>query len=175
MGSNRTMHVWRMSVAVTFSIALAGTGCEQSALPDPQFAVRVESECPEPTNESYFFTAESVYLKSDRLIGSWPSLQLTAMREPSLRCGEMPDSYRLLWLHSFSNWPPTMVRFTRDGERWKVIAVRLSSTSPRTEAERRDHLLTPGQADRMLGAISDFGFWRQHGFSSNPDVMDGAM
>ncbi len=26
---------------------------------------------------------------------------------------------------SFSNWAPTMVRFTRDGERWKVVGVRL--------------------------------------------------
>src|SRR5258707_910319 len=121
----------RWSVAAL--LLVAGVACSQPELPEVWNGVRAADQC-EGGPESHYFPADIFHALPKSQPGdrwSWtrgPSLILDAMHEPPLSCGAQPDSYRFLWIHSFSNWPPTMVRVSQNGEAWEVTAVQLAGS-----------------------------------------------
>jgi hypothetical protein len=104
------------------------------------------------------------------------------MREPPLACGTQPESYRLLWMHSFSetprdgvsHYPPTMVRFSKMPDGWRATAVRLAGSINRQEIYRHERMLTPDDGQELLRAIDTFGLWSRHDFAFDARVFDGA-
>ena len=104
------------------------------------------------------------------------------MHEPSLSCGAEPDSYRILWVHSFSSWPPkgskwppTMVRISKSSVAWVVTAVQLAGSVNRKETARHERALTEDESREMLAVVSGFGLWNRRDFAQVDGVMDGAL
>ena len=80
------------------------------------------------------------------------------MREPPLSCGVQLESYRILWIQSFSEsppnaiskWPPTMVRISKSNAAWVVTGVQLAGSVNRKEIERRERTLIEAESLEML-------------------------
>src|SRR5215831_4673745 len=90
-------------------VALSAVGCTQrpSALPEPAIAIHAMSVC-EGTLQSRYFPESAVRWLPQPSFGrnlDYAAQILDAMHESSFACGDVPESYRVLWLHSFSGWP----------------------------------------------------------------------
>jgi len=107
-----------------------------------------------------------------------PALLLDAMHEPSLACGEIQESYRVLWDHSFSStgaYPPTTIRISRAAQGWTATAVKLSGSVHRGERERRVRALTARDIETMRDAIEAFQLWSRPDYVNHVGVDDGAL
>src|SRR5262249_29408612 len=125
-------------------IAVSSLGCKESIgpLPEPALAIHAVAVC-EGTPESRYFPESAVRWLRREASGGPAAIAariLEAMREPSFACSDVPESYRVLWLHSFSSWPhdrsefpPTMMRMSKGPQGWTATAVRLASSFNRTE------------------------------------------
>jgi hypothetical protein len=98
---------------------------------------------------------------------------LDAMREPSLSCGDEPDSYRILWRHSFTSWGAAMVRMSRSKDSWVMTAVQFGDSRKRNEVLRRSRILSEEEARSVSAAVNEFELWTRKDFSRNPNVDDG--
>jgi hypothetical protein len=175
----------RYGLAAGFLI-LTAVACVEPDLPEISNAVQVTPRC-EDTAEGSYLPAEMFRLlpKLPSPSGDWtrgPSQILEAMHEPQLSCGVHPDSYRVLWLHSFSNWPPTrsawpptVVRASQSNGRWTLTAVQLAGSVNQEEVLRRERLLSQAESQEMSVAVGRFNLWTRQDFSWNRDANDGAM
>jgi hypothetical protein len=172
-------------LAASFLI-LTAVACAQLELPEISNAVRVAPRCEGTAESSHLPAAMFRSLPNLQSAGfEWtrgPSEILEAMHEPALSCGVQADSYRILWLHSFSNWPttrsawpPTVVRASRNNGRWKLIAVQLAGSVNREVVLRRERVLSEVESEEILGAVSRFMLWSRQDFARNRDALDGAM
>ena len=138
-------------------------------------AVRVAQPCEGDADSRYFpfeiFRSLPANLSDEsRGLGQL----LHAMREPSLSCGDEPDSYRILWRHSFTSWGAAMVRMSRPQDSWVMTAVQFGDSMKRNEVLRRERTLSDQEARDMLAAVSGFELWTRRDFSWNPNADDGA-
>jgi hypothetical protein len=81
------------------------SACSSPEPPEVMNAVRVAQRCEGESDSRYFpfeiFRSLPAKLSDEpRGLGQL----LFSMREPSLSCGDEPDSYRILWRHSFTSW-----------------------------------------------------------------------
>lgn len=104
----------RLCAAV--AVCLVTSACRQASLPEPRFSVRAADTCPADDGERFFpptSFASARQPASAPQLRAYASLVLARLGEPSLSCDAIDESYRLLWLHSFSNLPRTAVRLHR--------------------------------------------------------------
>ena len=101
--------------AVTL-LLVAGMACGSPELPEVSNAARaLAPECESVTERRYFpgrpFSARCspVGVSIAGLDTQAHPGFLEAMREPPLSCGVQSDSYRILWIHSFNEWPPNAI------------------------------------------------------------------
>jgi hypothetical protein len=164
---------------------LAGAACSPPELPEVWDAVRIAPHCEGSPKDRHFPAEIFRWLPERHPTIDWtqgPSQILDAMREPLLSCGVGSESYRILWLHSFSSWPPTisrypptMVRMSRRDSTWLVTAVQLASSVNRKEVMRHERTLSESESQEALAAVSAFGLWKRKDFAWNSDVDDGEM
>jgi hypothetical protein len=157
-----------------FLTVLAGvmTGCSSPAPPEVTNAVPVLPRCDVEGETRYFRPEMFRAMPLD-----WPLVMgrmLDAMREPALSCGTEPDSYRILWVHSFTNWGSAMVRMSRWDASWRMIAVQFGDSVKHDEVLRRERTLSTDEARAMLDAASEFGLWNRPYFSWDQGSTDGA-
>ena len=158
--------------------------CSPLVMPEVSNAVPVASKC-ESSSESRYFPAEFRWLPTGQSALTWtrgPSTILEAMQEPPLSCGDAPESYRILWLHSFSSspptigrYPPTMVRMSWNNGRYSVTAVQLASFLNRKELVRRERLLSGEEDYAIFLALKRFEFWTRRDFTPEPGANDGEL
>jgi hypothetical protein len=181
--SGHTRALCRLSAVVLLTVVL--DACSSPELPDVWNAVAVAAQC-EGSGESRYFPADMFrWLPKGTPASEWtrgPSQMLEAMREPSLACGAAPESYRILWIHSFSSWPPTvskwpptMIRMSRSSDGWSVTAAQLAGSVNRKEVMRYTRTLSNEESREMLAAVSEFGLWNRKDFAINVGVDDGEM
>jgi hypothetical protein len=178
------MRIWAAIIVLAASQTI--TGCVQStsaAFPEPALAVHATAKCDGALEPRYFPEAALRSMPADayRFV-KLPALLLEAMHEPSFACGSVPESYRVLWMHSFSSWPrpvsnhpPTMIRVSNDGHGWTATAVRLAGSLNRTEIERRSRPLNVREVQQMREALEEFRFWVRADYDDTPGPNDGAM
>jgi hypothetical protein len=85
---------------------------------------------------------------------------MASMSEPQLACGPVVESYRFVWIHSFSNWQPTALRIS-EGERWMIVAVRLAERRRPKVSERREERSEDEDSRQALDAFTRFGLWQK--------------
>jgi hypothetical protein len=168
-------------------VILAAVACAPPQLPEVSNGVPVAAECG-GSIESRFFPGERLrwFPKQPIPVADWTrgaAEILEVMREPPLSCGAQPDSYRILWLHSFSSWPPTgvskfpptMVRVSFVDDAWTLTAVQLAGSVNRKETMRSGRRLTEEEALYVLATVNGFGLWNRKDFAWDTGVMDGAL
>ena len=166
----------RASAIGSLSTFLVGLliACSSQELPDIENAARVSPRCEGKAEDRYFHPENFRALPFNQFV--WPQQMgrmLDAMREPALSCGDEPDSYRILWLHSFPNWGSAMVRVSRRTDSWWMTAVQFGNSLKHDEVLRRERLLSDAESAEMLAAINRFGLWSRQDFAWNRDVLDG--
>jgi hypothetical protein len=168
------------SPALPLLAIMALTGCDRPGRPELMFAMRVRPQCPTRGENAFYpdgaFDRGIQSASGIRFTAELGSRILAAMHEPPLSCGPLGESYRFLWIHSFSassRYPPTIVRITRAGDGWMARAVRSVNAVDLREAERREVRLTDEESQQLLASVADFGVWRRSAFAYNPDVSDG--
>jgi hypothetical protein len=158
-------------------VILTGLACSEPELPEISNAMQVMTLCAGEAENRYFPGGMFRSVPANLPVG-WahePAQILEAMHEPPLSCGAEADSYRILWVHSFSRWPPTMVRMRRRGDTWDMTAVQLAGLVDRKVVARHERALSDGESREMLAAVSGFGLWNRNDFAWDRDVDDGAM
>jgi hypothetical protein len=161
-------------------VVLVGAACTVPEPPEVSNAVRVVDHC--DPNGSYLSKATFRWFPSTLSFNDWVEACgriLGAMRESPLWCGSHPDTYRILWLHSFSSWPatrsrypPTMVRVSRRDSVWIATAVQLASSANLVEITRLERRLSDTDSSEMLAAVREFGLWTRKDFART-EAFDG--
>lgn len=153
---------------------LSSIGCDRPGAPEPALAMRISPQCPTAGKPTFYpdgtFDSRRFGTAIQNTVASG-SRMLEGMRELPLSCGSMAESYRFLWVHSFSSssaWAPTMVRVTRSGAGWIAIAVRLTNAVDRKEADRREVKLTDEGSREVLAALAEFNLWQRPDFAYTP-------
>ena len=167
-------HVAVLAVAVTCCGCAAATG-----LPEPMFARHAAATCAGNPKDAYFM--EDAF-ESNRSAQETKELRrfageaLDAMSEPSLACGSIGDSYRVLWMSPFTSSPsfgPLMVRLTQSGTSWKAFGIRLDTFIHQHAEERATTVLSPQASAQAISAVTAFGLWRKRGLLWS-DFVEGA-
>jgi hypothetical protein len=165
LGSNPLMFR-RVTVLI---VALASGACAQTELPEPGFAMHAAATCEGNPKEAYFVegsfestrTAEQA-----RGFRRFAAEALDEMGEPSLACGPIGESYRLLWISPFNSTPgfgPVMVRLTKTGTSWTINGMRLHTFADGLAEDRRVSVLSPEMAGQAISAVMTYGLWRKRG------------
>src|SRR4051812_30875504 len=136
---------------------IAAAACSSPEPPKVSNAVRVAPQCEGTTASRYFPAGMVRWFPKSQSADDWtrgPSEILDAMHEPSLSCGVEPQSYRILWGHSFSGWPPTvskwpptMVRISQSDDTWMVTAVQLAGSVNRKEVLRHERRISGAESE----------------------------
>ena len=89
---------------------------------------------------------------------------LRMMREPDLACGpsDADETYRLIWVHSFTVRSPLMVRVARKGHRVALRAARFAwdrETNELTTVTDVTRELEAADWSEFLGRVERHGFW----------------
>jgi hypothetical protein len=102
-----------------------------------------EQVCPALSSDHYCFRS-GTFDKKDERDRQWYSKHLRAMNQPSMWCGNEPDTeYRFTWLRTFHH--PVVVRVTNTGNVTRIEAVELNGAggySPGKELRRISRPLT---------------------------------
>jgi len=170
----------KIPVALLFCLVAA---CAPAALPEVSRARKVAPQC-EGAAENRYFGAAELQLPPNRskVETTAPvSKTLDAMREPSLSCGAGSNSYRVVWIHSFSDfppkvsrYPPTAVRISEKNGTWTVTGVQLASIANRTELARNERTLAESESREVLDAVAEFGLSRRKDYAET-DAYDGEV
>jgi hypothetical protein len=99
-------------------------------------------------------TCSGVYGLED---GGWYKIQMKAAHAKPLCLTGSPEKekYRFVWLRSFHD--PIVVNLVKNGDKIKLMAVRLGRTG--NIAERSFNTVTQGEFGQFKGLIDDMDFW----------------
>jgi hypothetical protein len=156
----------------------------------PAYSVDVRMQCPRIDSGEFFFprgTLNQQRPDSDSFRRYWYSDHLKAMGEPSLSCGRSPDhadSYRFLWLRTFSH--PVTVRVDQTTDGAKVTWVELSGAGgyePGVVYTRVEKQITLDQWQQLVSALDSIDFWNMptnplrpvHGFDGQRWILEGSQ
>ena len=140
------------------SIAFMLIGCSSDPLPEPSRAHHVRSECPPPTDNTFYFFPE----ETDGQRVEYSSQFLAEIDAPSLSCGDTVDEgYRITRLAP--GLPSAIIEVLRDRNGWTVRGVEFAHAVYRergtiTKQVRKE--LTDAEGSSLGTAFAEAGFWR---------------
>lgn len=164
--------LWRTEGSKTIAIAILATvvinGCapRSQEVPENTLAQRLRPRCGSPSSEDFFFRAGTFAARDTNYDGASTrrkySAYLSAMSEPSLSCGEMPEeAYRLLWVPIFD--PQRLaISVSRTGHVSSLVANVISSAANDvsfTVGNRIEKVVTNDQWLMLTLAIHEINLW----------------
>lgn len=154
------------------------SGCEQP-LPEPTAAQRIRSDCGSQSDNNYFYPEGLLALSegTDQLLRHTASRFLLSLDEPSLSCagGISFEAYRFVWIHTFSNVQPVVIRVTRRASGWSIRAAQFRGLADQAIVARNERMLSTEEAQAVLQIVTDSKFWTTTSPREDPEgLRDGA-
>ena len=121
------------------------------------------TNCPASLSSRYYFpisTFENESSPSPPTHSAWYSRFLVAMKEPTMSCGKVSESYRFLWLRTFHH--PISIRISVSSNKGTITAIEMDGAGgydAGKELKRTSRALSSAELESIRSLISANDFW----------------